>query len=162
MALPRPPKVGYFHLVPGVILLLIGIIGPVLELIDRHQHPIKVHTATVTDTHFKTASSVGDTGSHGRSPRTVRVCDIRLPNGTTDSVQCSDTAALKTGGSQIRVYRGSNGVWRVYDPNWFWIVRGLLFILAGLAYVGVWVWFRRARRQPDPQTDERPSDRSST
>lgn len=140
VALPSPPKMRAFHLIPGVVLLLIGIGGPALELFDRQRHPIDVHTVTVTDAHRELVGGVGSSSSGSdRSPRFVRICDFTVPDGTTEDVKCP---AAKRTGDEIKVYQGDNDVWKVYDPDWLWIVEGLAFTLLGVAYVWFWLWAR--------------------
>lgn len=136
VALPRPPKVRAVHLIPGIIVLLIGIGGPVLELIDRQQHPIEKVTVTVTDTHRET---VGRTTS-GQNSHRVRMCDFETPEGEVEDVDCPGAKGV---GDEIEVYQGTNDVWRTYEADWFWLVRGGLITLLGMAYLAFWLWARK-------------------
>ena len=143
MGLPGPPKLGAGALIPGIILLLVGIVGPVLEIYDRQKHPLDVRTVTVIDHHRERVGRTGSGQSHS-----VRMCDFRLPDGATEDVRCSMTQGT---GDTIKVYQGDNSVWQAYETDLHWLVRGAIFTLLGIAYVGFWLWARAHHKRRKAQ-----------
>lgn len=146
--LPAPPKVRALNLIPGVVLLLVGILWPAIEVFDRQQTSIDVHTVTVSDA-YPESEAAGETDSS--TWRYDRACEFKLPDGTTEAVQCP---LAKSVGDEIQVYEGDRDVWRVYKTGWFLAARGVLITLLGVAYIWWWIWARRYHMQGSERANE--------